>query len=81
VGETGRGFAYFSTGVDEGKIFELPKLGNTSFENLVTSPNGGTKTIVMTTDDTTPGQVYVYIGQKQKTGTDLEKSGLTNGDL
>jgi len=81
VGEAGRGFAYFSTGVDEGKIFELPKLGNTSFENLVTSPNGGAKTIVMATDDTTPGQVYVYIGQKQKTGTDLEKSGLTNGDL
>jgi len=67
VGDAGRGFAYFATGADKGKIFELPKLGNTSFENLLTSPNGGSKTIVIATDDTTPGQVYVYIGQKQST--------------
>jgi hypothetical protein len=32
-------------------------------------------------DDSTPGQVYVYIGQKQDTGTEIEKAGLHGGSL
>lgn len=35
----------------------------------------------MGTDDTTPGQVYVYIGTKTNTGLDIDKAGLTGGSL
>jgi hypothetical protein len=32
------------------------------------------------TDDTSPlGQLYVYVGDKQSTGNDITKAGLTNG--
>jgi sterol desaturase/sphingolipid hydroxylase (fatty acid hydroxylase superfamily) len=32
-------------------------------------------------DDSTPGQVYVYIGEKQDTGNEVEKAGLHGGSL
>jgi secreted PhoX family phosphatase len=32
-------------------------------------------------DDGLNGQVYFYVGQKQATGSDLDKAGLTNGHL
>ena len=35
----------------------------------------------MCQDDSTPGEVYVYIGDKQGTGTAVERAGLTNGHL
>ena len=41
----------------------------------------GAKTVVMCDDDSTPGEVYVYIGDKQATGNAVEKAGLTNGAL
>ena len=37
--------------------------------------------MVVSTDDATPGEVYVYIGDKQATGSTIEKAGLTNGKL
>ena len=41
----------------------------------------GAKTVVISTDDSTPGEVYVYVGEKQATGTTIEKAGLTGGEL
>ena len=35
----------------------------------------------MGTDDSTPGQVYMYVGNKQAAGNDVERAGLTNGTL
>jgi Ca2+-binding RTX toxin-like protein len=35
----------------------------------------------MANEDATPGQVYMYIGTKQATGSTLDKAGLTNGTL
>jgi hypothetical protein len=79
-GAYGRGFAFVLTGTDANKAFELPRLGNLSYENLVASPNSGAKTVVMMEDDTSPrGQVYVYVGDKQASGNDIDKAGLTNG--
>jgi hypothetical protein len=49
--------------------------------NAVASPFAQDQTVVMGIDDSTPGQVYVYVGQKQAAGTAVEKAGLTNGNL
>jgi hypothetical protein len=78
----GRAFAFVASGSDAGKAFELPRLGNLAFENVVASPNSGTRTVVMMQDDSSPrGQVYVYVGDKQAAGNDIDKAGLTNGKL
>jgi hypothetical protein len=80
-GAAGRPFAFIATGPHAGDVYELPRLGNTSFENLVANAFTGTKTVVMAQDDSTPGQVYMYIGDKQSTGTPVDKAGLNDGAL
>ena len=82
-GVEGRGFAWVATGAEAGRTFELPRFRqHVSMENLVARPIASDKTIVMGMDDGTPGgQVYFYIGDKQSTGTAIERAGLTNGSL
>lgn len=80
-GAEGRAFAFVATGEEAGSAYELPWLGNMSFENLVASPASGDKTVVVATDDSGGGQVYVYIGQKSAEGSIVEKAGLTGGQL
>jgi Bacterial protein of unknown function (DUF839) len=83
VGAEGRAFATVVNGggADNGKAYELTKLGKFSWENSLANPHTGDKTVVIGTDDSTPGQVYFYIGDKQNGGTPVEKAGLTNGAL
>lgn len=81
TGPEGRGFATLVTGAQAGTAFELPYLGNLSYENLVASPFAQDKTVVIATDDGLNGQVYVYVGQKQATGSEIEKAGLSGGDF
>jgi cysteine-rich repeat protein len=76
-GNEGRAMAH---GLD-GTSWELPRLGKASWENLVASPFAQAKTIVIGQDDSTPGQVYVYVGTKTNTGTAIDKAGLSNGTL
>ena len=78
-GLEGRATATIVSGADNGSLYELPYLGNLAFENLTANPFAQTKTIVAATDDGTNGQVYIYVGDKQATGSDIDKAGLTNG--
>ena len=75
----GRPFAHV---VYSGQSYELtPWLGTMAFENSVANPDTGKKTTVMETDDSTPGQVYVYNGTKTKSGNAVQRAGLANGKL
>jgi len=80
-GPEGRAFAHIATGGFAGNAYELPFLGKASWENYLASPYQQDKTIVIGTDDATPGQVYVYIGTKQSSGTEIVKAGLSGGKL
>ena len=80
-GTEGRAFAWIGDGSAAGTAYELPALGNLSFENILVSPSGGEKTIAIENEDTAGGQLYVYVGDKQATGNDVERAGLTNGVL
>ncbi len=77
IGAEGRAFAHAM----DGTSWELPRLGKTSWENSLAAPATGLKTVVVGLDDSTPGQVYVYIGTKTNTGAPHERAGLTNGSL
>jgi hypothetical protein len=78
----GRAFAHAL----DGTSWELPRLGKFAFENAAARPGGFAKTVVISQDDTSggavaAGEVYVYIGDKQSSGTPVEEAGLTNGNL
>lgn len=77
----GRAFAHFVTGPEAGSSYELPHLGKFSQENQVPNPHPMDQTIVIGLDDSRPGQVYVYMGEKEAEGTPLEKAGLVGGHL
>ncbi len=77
----GNAFAHMASGTEEGNSYQIPWLGKMAFENAVANPHTGNKTVVAVTDDATPGQVYFYFGDKQATGSSIDKAGLTNGDL
>ena len=77
VGPEGRAFAHTMNGTS----YELPRLGKFSWENAVAHPFAGNKTVVVGTDDATPGQVYVYVGTKTKFGNVIDRAGLNNGVL
>ena len=77
VGAEGRGFAHAL----DGTSWELPRLGKFSWENSVANPATGDKTVVVGLDDSTPGQVYVYVGDKTTAGSAVDRAGLTNGSL
>ena len=80
AGAEGRAFAHVLDGTDAGKVYELPSLGNLSFENVVANPLAQDKTVVVSLDDTsTNGQVYVYVGTKSTTGNAVQQAGLAGG--
>lgn len=81
IGNDGRAFAHVATGPNAGTSWQLPRAGRFSWENHVANPFPQDRTVTIGLDDTTPGMVYVYIGQKQAEGTEIERAGLTNGEL
>ena len=80
-GTEGRATATIVSGADTGSLYELPFLGSLAYENITANPFAQAKTIVAATDDGQNGQVYIYVGEKQATGSDIDKAGLTNGSF
>ena len=87
----GRAFAHIASGPNAGQSWELPWTGKYAWENHVASPYAQDKTIVMGLDDSRrefssegssePSEVYIWVGNKQSTGNDIEKAGLVDGIL
>jgi hypothetical protein len=57
--------------------FEMPHCGLFAWENNLANPLSQRITITAGMDDTTPGQVYFWVGEKQTTGNVVERAGLT----
>ena len=76
-GTEGRAFAHLMNGTS----YELPRLGKFSWENSLANPATGAQTMVVGTDDSAGGQIYVYVGSKTSSGSPIERAGLTNGSL
>jgi hypothetical protein len=74
-----RGFAHVVGGDGHGIAYELPKLGNRPFENLLANPFEQDKTIVAATEDGGDNKLYFYVGEKQAEGNAVERAGLANG--
>src|ERR1041384_6547825 len=70
----GRVFAHLL----DGTSYELARFGRAQWENAVIHPTAR-KTIVVGLDDVNGGFVYVYIGERQSSGSTIERAGLTNG--
>jgi Bacterial protein of unknown function (DUF839) len=81
IGSGGRAFAHVTTGADAGKSYELPRLGDFSWENSAAAPLAQQKTIVLGTDDSGTGGIYVCVGNKTSIGNVVDRAGLTNGNL
>ena len=84
--ENGRAFAHVVTGALAGTTYELPRLGDAAWENVVANPMPQPLTIVMLNDDRSPGQIYMYVGTKLDAAvnagaTPVELAGLNNGEL
>jgi hypothetical protein len=87
----GRAWARIASGPHTGEAWQLPRLGRMAFENAVASPYSGNKTVVVCLDDSAlstapvatsfPSEVYVYIGTKTRSGSAIDRAGLTNGEL
>jgi hypothetical protein len=80
-GGLGRALGHVVDGPDAGSSYVLASLGRAGWENQVAMPNAGARTVVVGTDDNQGGQVYVYVGDKQTTGNDVERAGLVGGTL
>jgi secreted PhoX family phosphatase len=80
-GNEGRAFGIVASGEEKGTAYQLPYLGRFSWENSVAHPRAGDKTLVVGLDDSSPGQIYFYMGEKQRQGNPVERAGLQNGKL
>jgi hypothetical protein len=73
---TGRAFGHV---VATGDSYELTALGLAGWENVAANPSTGDRTVVVGQSDGGTQNVYVYAGDKQSTGSPVDKAGLTNG--
>ncbi len=70
--------------VFDNELHTLPKLGRFPKENNVVRPHTGRTTAIISLEDgpsTPDSQLYLYIGEKQRSGSVLHRNGLDNGQL
>ena len=75
-GDEGRLFAV----AEDGEAYQLPRTGLFSGENHVVAPTCNDTTLVIGNEDGN-GQLWIYVGTKQRSGTPVDQAGLTNGNL
>lgn len=80
-GPESKEFGVVLEGAEAGIAYELAYTGLFSWENALSSPFAQLKTINIGLDDSGGGEVYVYIGDKKTTGTEVDKAGLNDGLL
>lgn len=76
-GDEGRVFGVTT----EGQAYQLPRLGLFQWENTLAADNRSDTTLVMGNEDGGNGQLRAYVGTKQRSGSPVDKAGLTNGQL
>lgn len=78
-----RGLAHVATGPDKGTSYVLPwaVADNAAWENLLANPYSGDKTVVIGNADGGTNGIYVYVGNKARSGNEVEKAGLVGGSL
>ena len=74
-GDEGREFGV-TTG---GQAQQLPRLGQFQWENTLAAQTRSDTTLTLGMDDAAEGQVWAYVGRKQRTGNPFDRAGLTNG--
>ena len=77
--------------ITDNALFTLPRLGRFAWENSVTQPTEGRRTVIMSLEDGPSdleldkenSQLYMYVGTKKRGPgqTVLGRNGLDNGDL
>jgi hypothetical protein len=77
----GRAFMHLISGAQKGTSYQLPYMGHSAWENILAWPFAGPQTVVVGINDGDPGQLYVYVGAKQSTGSPTQKAGLMGGKL
>ncbi len=77
----GRVFGHIVSGGQKGTSYQLPYLGKAKWENALAHPSTGQKTVVAMLEDRSPGQLYLYVGNKQSSGSVVQRAGLHGGKL
>ena len=80
-GSQGRAFAHVASGAEKGTSYELPYLGDFSWEQSIANSFSQKKTVVLGSDDSGTGGIYMYVGDKKASGNVIEKAGLNDGKL
>jgi hypothetical protein len=79
-GEGGQAVAIF-----DNEAHVLPALGRMPFENIVAQRRSDTKTVLLALEDGPSGSpwsnLYMYVGERSSTGTELQRNGLVGGKL
>ena len=63
-----------------GQATQLPRLGLHAWENTLVADTRDDETVVIGTDDNVSGQLLIYVGEKQRRGSAIDRAGLTNGE-